>query len=269
MSDTEQSIGRYTSGDLRERLHAALRAAGKEPAVLLPGDLGEADHFHTGGQAATAAVATALDIGLGTRVLDVGAGLGGPARFFASLGAVVTGVERDEELVQLARELNTASAKSGSVAMLVAPGQRTNLATGSFDTAVMLHVGMNLQNKAAVFAEVHRLLRPGGNFGIFDLMGTNALEYPMPWADSPAASYVEAASTYERYLRTCGFAIRQDVPGGTKMPAALPPTGQSTGDAGLEVPILLGADAHQRIRNVSAALKSGSLTARLLVALRP
>lgn len=231
MSDTEQSISRYTSGDLRTRLHAALRNAGKDPTVLLPGDLGEADHFHTGGLAATAAVAAALGIGLGTRVLDVGAGLGGPARYFASLGAVVTGVDVTEEFVQLARELNAASAKSGSVAMLVAPGQRTNLTTGSFDTAVMLHVGMNLQNKAAVFAEVHRLLRPGGKLGIFDLMGTNALAYPLPWADAPAASYVEAASAYERYLRTAGFALRADVPSAGAIPAALPPTGVTAGPA--------------------------------------
>lgn len=269
MSDTEKSIGRYTSGDLRTRLHAALRNAGKDPAVLLPGDLGEADHFHTGGRAATAAVAKELGIGLGTRVLDVGAGLGGPARYFASLGAVVTGVERGEELVQLARELNTASAKSGSVSMLVAPGQRTNLATGSFDTAVMLHVGMNLENKAAVFAEVHRLLRPGGNFGIFDLMGTNALAYPMPWADAPAASYVEVAPAYERYLRTCGFALRADVPSASTIPAAPPSAQALAGPPGLDVPLALGTDAQVRIRNVSAALKSGSLTARLLVALRP
>lgn len=269
MSDTEQSISRYTSGDLRERLHAALRAAGKEPAVLLPGDLGEADHFHTGGQAATAAVAKALGIGLGTRVLDVGAGLGGPARYFASLGAVATGVDITEEFVLLARELNAAASLSGSVQMLLAPAQGTNLASGSFDVAVMLHVGMNLENKAAVFAEVHRLLRPGGRFGIFDLMGTNALAYPMPWADAAAASYVEAPAAYERYLRGAGFAIRQDVPGGTTMPAALPPTGQSGGVAGLEAPILLGTDAGVRISNLAAALQSGSLAPRLLVALRP
>ncbi len=178
MSDTEQSISRYTTGDLRERLHAALRGAGKEPAVLQPADLEEADQFHSGGKAATLDVAKAVGIGLGTRVLDVGSGIGGPARAFATLGAVVTGVDVTNEFVVLARELNAACGMAGSITMVQAPAQDTGLPDGSFDAATMIHVGMNIADKAAVFAEVHRLLRPGGVFGIYDLMGTNDTRLP-------------------------------------------------------------------------------------------
>ena len=127
MSDTEQSISRYTTGDLRERLHAALRESGLEPTVLQPGDLAESDHLHTGGRAATGDVAREVGIGLGTRVLDVGTGIGGPARYFAHLGAVVTGVDVTEEFVLLARELDLACAMAGSITMLVAPAHATGL----------------------------------------------------------------------------------------------------------------------------------------------
>lgn len=267
MSDTDQSIRRYTTGNLRERLYAALRSAGKEPEVLLPGDLGEADHFHSGGANATAEVAREAGIGLGTRVLDVGAGIGGPARHFAQLGAVVTGVDVTEEFVLLARELNAACSMAGSITMLLAPAQATNLPAGSFDAATMLHVGMNLENKPAVFAEVHRLLRPGGIFAIYDLMGTNALDYPMPWADAAASSYVEPAEAYHRHLRVAGFTPGTDEDRTAAVLAWMPGPGKGPATE-LGAPILLGSDPADRLGNVAAAIKSGAVSPRLLVSVR-
>ncbi len=267
MSDTDQSIRRYTSGNLRERLYTALRSAGKEPEVLLPGDLGEADQFHSGGANATAEVARAAGIGLGTRVLDVGAGIGGPARRFAQLGAVVTGVDVTEEFVLLARELNAACSMAGSITMLLAPARATNLPAGSFDAATMLHVGMNLENKPAVFAEVHRLLRPGGVFVVYDLMGSNALEYPMPWADAASASYVEPAEAYHRHLRAAGFTPATDEDRTAAVLASMGASAKNPASA-LDAPILLGSDPADRIGNVAAAMKSGAVAPRMLVSVR-
>lgn len=270
MNDTDQSIDRYTTGDLRERLFAALRASGKEPGVLLPGDLAEADHFHSGGMACTAEVAAALEIGLGSRVLDVGSGIGGPARFFARLGAVVTGVDVTEEFVALARELNAGSLLAGSVVMLQVPGADTGLPGGSFDVATLLHVGMNLAKKQAVFAEVHRLLRPGGVFGVYDLMGTNQLTYPMPWADGPGSSYVQDVADYRHFLQATGFTIIGDVDHSRRALELMKAQGlaQRTTPSPLGAPILLGRDPVDRIGNVVAAIASGDLAARLLIAKR-
>ena len=271
MSDTEQSISRYTTGDLRERLHDALRAAGKEPEVLQPEDLGEADHFHSGGRAATLDVARAAGIGLGTRVLDVGSGIGGPARAFARLGAVVTGVDVTHEFVVLARELDAACGLAGSITMVEAPAQDTGLPGGTFDAATMIHVGMNIADKAAVFAEVHRLLRPGGTFGIYDLMGSNALDYPMPWADDARASYVEPDEAYRTLLRAAGFIVTEDNDRGAQVLKAM--AGQAAAPGGtpapLDAPILLGSDPAGRIGNAVAAMRSGALAPRLLVSVRP
>ncbi len=91
MSGIEESINRYTSGILRDRVFAALRAAGLDPAAFNASALREADQFHTGGLEATRFVAQEMNLASGTRVLDVGSGLGGPARYFAALGALVTG----------------------------------------------------------------------------------------------------------------------------------------------------------------------------------
>ncbi|MFJ6417443.1 class I SAM-dependent methyltransferase [Paeniglutamicibacter sp. NPDC091659] len=271
MSDTEQSISRYTTGDLRERLHAALRSSGMEPAVLQPADLGEADHFHSGGKAATLDVAQAVGIGLGTRVLDVGSGIGGPARAFATLGAVVTGVDVTNEFVVLARELNAACGMAGSITMVQAPAQDTGLPSGSFDAATMIHVGMNIADKGAVFAEVHRLLRPGGVFGIYDLMGTNNLDYPMPWADAAQSSYVESDDVYRNQLRTAGFIVTEDNDRSALALKLMAEQGAAQGGnpMPLGAPILLGSDPAGRIGNAVKAMKSGAIAPRLLVAVRP
>ncbi|MFL4473846.1 class I SAM-dependent methyltransferase [Paeniglutamicibacter sp. MACA_103] len=270
MSDIDQSISRYTTGNLRERLHAALRAAGLDPEVLRPADLGEADQFHTGGREATVEVARAVGIGLGTRVLDVGSGIGGPARHFAGLGAVVTGVDVTQEFVDLARELNLACLMAGSITMVLAPGQDTSLPPASFDAATMLHVGMNLADKPAVFREVYRLLRPGGVFGVYDLMGTNELDYPVPWADAASSSYVESAEAYANHLRAAGFNLTGNI---DRTTAVLKYMGEAAArresPALLAAQVLLGTDLEERMGHVAAAVKSGALAPRLLVALRP
>ncbi|WP_411730545.1 class I SAM-dependent methyltransferase [Paeniglutamicibacter sp.] len=271
MRDTDQSISRYATGDARERLFAALRASGLVPEVLQPDALAESDQFHSGGTAATGDVARAVGIGLGTRVLDVGSGIGGPARFFAQLGAVVTGVDVTEEYVRLARELNAACAMAGSITMLLAPAQDTKLPAGSFDAAAMLHVGMNLADKQAVFTEVHRLLRPGGVFGVYDLMGTNTLGYPLPWADAASASYVESDESYVNHLRAAGFIVTENT---DRSAAVLKQMAEEAAAERLSpTPLgglnLLGSDPEARVANELAAFKSGALAPRLLIAVRP
>lgn len=268
MRETEETIKRYSSGMLRERVHAALRAAGHEPEVLKASDLGEADHFHIGGRAATQFVAQNLHIGLGTRVLDIGSGLGGPARYFASQGAVVTGVDITAEFVDLAKELNNACGMGGSITMHRHPAQHTGLAAQSFDKAVLMHVGMNLGEKKSVFSEIFRLLRPGGMLGIYDLMGTNKLTYPLPWADSQETSHVESDQAYIDQLIKAGFDVAQNIDR-RKEALALAAHLQSGKPGALDVPIMLGDRPELRMQHVFEAIGAGLITPRLIVALKP
>lgn len=268
MSETEETIRRYSTGTLRERVHAALRAAGHEPEVLKASDLGEADHFHIGGREATQFVAQHLHIGLGTRVLDVGSGLGGPARYFASQGAVVTGIDITAEFVDLANELDNACGMGGSITMLRHPAQHTGLAAESFDTAVLMHVGMNLGDKRGVFTEVFRVLRRGGTLGIYDLMGSNKLTYPLPWADSQDTSHVENDQTYIDHLRKAGFDVSQNID--RRQEAVAPSARMQAGKPGpLEVPMVLGDRPELRMKNVFEAIRAGKIAPRLIVALKP
>lgn len=270
MSDHELAINRYTTGSLRERFHAALLAEGKNPAKLSAGELGEGDHFHSGGAAATQDLIRATGIVAGSRVLDVGSGIGGPARAFATRGAQVTAVDLTEEFVELARELNHACSLGERITSLCAPGEDTGLETASFDVATLLHVGMNLADKASVFAEVHRLLVPGGLFGIYDLMGSDDLIYPQPWADQAAGSFVETLEAYRSRLDNAGFDIERETNKSAQAMAAMGRQGRNQREhpTPLGMPIILGSDPADRIGNVMAAMAAGTLSPMLLVARR-
>lgn len=212
-----------------------------------------------------------MGIGLGTRVLDVGSGLGGPARHFASLGATVTGVDVTAEFVELATELNIACGMGGSVTMLRRPAQHTGLPAGSFDAAVLMHVGMNLGEKDLVFKEIHRLLRDGGTLGIYDLIGSNDLSFPMPWADTAATSHVEDSAAYERHLRSVGFLVTEDTNRTAEVLQVIRESGQFNpmNPDQLAIPMILGTKVAERMDHVVAAIGSGHLAPRLIIAVKP
>lgn len=271
MSGIEESINRYTSGILRDRVFAALRGAGLDPAAFDAAALREADQFHTGGLEATRFVASALGVRAGTSLLDVGSGLGGPARYFASLGAQVTGVDVTPEFVELARQLNISCALDSRVSMLLRPGHDTALPAQSFDAAVMLHVGMNLSDKPAVFAEVFRLLRPGASFGIYDLLGSNELSFPMPWAEHAGVSYVESGQAYAHYLNDAGFDVTSQI---SRTEEVLAFMGQvrramATGDDPLAAPMVLQGDGPALMKNLGAAIAAKTLEPLWLLATKP
>lgn len=82
-------------------------------------------------------------------------------------------------------------------------------APATFDGAYMLHVGMNIAEKTALFAEVKRVLKPGGVYGIYDIMreGDGDLAFPVPWATTADTSFVAPLATYRHLLESAGFAI--------------------------------------------------------------
>lgn len=83
---------------------------------------------------------------------------------------------------------------------------------GGADAACLLHVGMNIEDKARLFGEVRRVVRPGGWFAVYDVMrvGAGEIDYPVPWASDAEASFVAVQRTYRRLLAEAGFRVKHE-----------------------------------------------------------
>ncbi len=210
----EQAVARhYAHGSLEQAIWEALAAAGKDVNLLSPSDLAPVDEFHIGGRPATIAFAGQFGVRRGMRLLDVGCGLGGAARYFAQEhGCHVTGIDLSDEYVAVANALAARVSLGGLVSCQQGSALALPFTPGSFDAAYLLHVGMNIENKSGLFAEIRRVLVPSGILGIYDVMrlGAGVLSYPVPWASSPEASFVADAATYRRLLEAAGFDVLKE-----------------------------------------------------------
>jgi ubiquinone/menaquinone biosynthesis C-methylase UbiE len=254
----EQSVSQhYTHGNLEGALLAALQRAGKNLDTLSYADLALVDEFHIGGRPATRALGDQLDLPEGARVLDIGCGIGGPARCFASeRGWKVEGVDLTAEYVEVAQALSQRVGVQASFRQASATG--LPFANGHFDGAYMLHVGMNIPDKQAVFTEVRRVLKDGGLFAIYDAMleGDGAFVYPVPWSSAPATNHIATPDAYKAALSAAGLTVvkernRRDA-ALQAMQRRIEQTAQPIG-----LPVVMGPTAAQKIANMRDMLERG------------
>jgi len=262
----------YSRHALLSTLLDALSAAGKSAAPIDSDDLSPVDEFHTGGRAATVELADLLAPSAGAHVVDLGCGLGGPARYLARhRGCRVTGVDLAREHAEVAAELTERCGLADLVTFR--QGSVTALPFGdeSFDAAVLVHVGMNVADKAKLCAEAYRVLRPGGRFAVYDVMRTSedaAPTYPVPWASSAEISFLESPADYRWLLTEAGFTVEEgrDLSGlaleqlerARDLPEdKLPPLGPH---------VLLGDGFRAKVTNLADALRRDLVASMQLVA---
>lgn len=205
----------YTgAGDLLASITSALDAAGVDRASLRPSDLASVDEFHIRGRAATLEIAAALGLDSGSRVLDLGSGLGGPARTLAELtGCSVTGVDLTPEFCDVATALSTWTGLSDLTRFQVGDATATGLPDEAFDAAMTIHVAMNIPDKAALHAEAFRVLRPRGRFVVYDVLQGEGgdVHYPVPWAAGPSTSFLATPGQMRASLAEAGFDVVSEV----------------------------------------------------------
>jgi SAM-dependent methyltransferase len=253
--------GHYGSTDIGERILGALAAGGVDVDHLAPEELARVDQLHAGFVPATQHVLDRLGVGPGMHLLDVGCGIGGPARLAAARGAQVNGVDLTPAFVDTAKELTARVGLAGRASFDVTAGDSLPFPDASFDAAMMIHVGMNVPDKRAVFGEVRRVLPQGGLFAVYDQMrvGDGDLPWPLPWADDERSSFVETVEEYDEHLTAAGFTV-QEVDDRTETTLGPPPPGAIPPDQ------LLGPGFGARIGNNVEATKAGLLGAVLLLA---
>jgi sarcosine/dimethylglycine N-methyltransferase len=197
----------YRASGLTERLKTALAALGPDDQLFTPQQLGALDQFHTRGVAATAELAKLAGITAAVAVLDVGSGVGGPARFLAAtFGCRVTGVDLSETFVNAARHLTERTGLSRQVSFQTANALELPFDDGRFDVVLLQHVAMNISNRARLYREIRRMLKSGGKFATFDVvLNSGEPYYPLPWARTPATSFLLTAAATREVIEPAGF----------------------------------------------------------------
>ena len=200
----------YTRSDLAATILGALQAAGKDVDRLSLEDLAAVDEFHIRGRPATAELSDGLGLAPGLRVLDVGCGIGGPSRYVAATyDCDVVGIDLTEEYCRVATLLAERAGLGDRVEYHPGNALAMPFADTDFEVAYTQHVAMNIEDKARLYAEVARILKPGGRFGIYDLLQGEGgdVVYPVPWARDASTSFLVAAPELETLLEAAGFAI--------------------------------------------------------------
>jgi ubiquinone/menaquinone biosynthesis C-methylase UbiE len=200
----------YTHGSLLAMITAGIESIGKTPASVTVDELAPVDEFHIGGRQATEEFTDQLGLTGNEHVLDVGCGIGGTSRFVASrFGCRVTGVDLTPEFIATGTALCEWVGLDEQIELHQGNALSMPFTEGSFDAAIMLHVGMNIADKAGLFSEVYRLLRPGAVFGVYDVMktGDGELKYPVPWSSVPDTCALASQAQYVAALQQAGFDI--------------------------------------------------------------
>ena len=264
----------YGVENLEEKILRAFEAAGKPRHSLTLDDLAGIDEFHAGGREATEALAAQLPLRTGIKLLDIGSGIGGSARYFASQhGCDVTGVDLTAEFVRTARALTSRVAPQLAVRFEQASALELPFASESFDGAYLFHVGMNIADKRKLFAEVHRVVRAGGWFALFEVMrvGEGELGFPVPWAGSSAESFVATPAEYQEALTTAGFTItaqRDRRQYAIEFIERMLARNQQPGPKPLGVTFLMGETAPLKMKNVMEGMRRALISPVEMIARR-
>lgn len=196
--------------DLAKAIAAGLRKAGKDTSRITTADLASVDEFHIGGRVATLALARHLNLGASSRVLDIGSGLGGPARTLAETYACqVTGVDLTPAFCNAATILSSWVRLGDLVSFRHGDAIALPFGDATFDAAMTIHVAMNIASKDRMYAEARRVLKRGARFGVYDVLqgeGGDVL-YPVPWAREPSISHLVTSSDMPVLLNNSGFSI--------------------------------------------------------------
>jgi len=209
MSDYAHVINQhYGQAELGAKILTALRAAGKDIDALTRDDLASFDEQHDGGREGTRELARLAGLRAGMHVLDIGSGLGGPARTLAAeFGCQVMGLDLTEEACQAAEMLTTRVGLSDRVTFRQGNALHLPFDPGSFDVVWTQYALMNITDKARLAQEARRVLRPEGLLVCGAIMAGPVPEMHLPvfWASDATLNCLSSPETFRRLVIAVGF----------------------------------------------------------------
>ncbi|MBA3827227.1 MAG: methyltransferase domain-containing protein, partial [Ktedonobacterales bacterium] len=235
---------------------------GITPEQATADQLAMIDHFHTFGKAGTIALAQLAQVTPTTRVLDVGGGIGGPARYLASqVGCDVTVLDLTPAFCEAGAALTEWLHLMERVHFTLGSALAMPFADASFDVVWTQHAAMNIADKAQLYREIFRVVKPGGHFVMFDVLAgpVQPLLFPVPWASDASFSFLLTPDEQRAALAAAGF-TEDAWMDGPALVAQLSQDGQSLARGGfgrVGPQLLMGPDADLRMATVGRDLQEG------------
>lgn len=243
------------SGDVYGMIVAALERMGKPLESLTVEDLAPVDHFHARGLPATVELADRLPIQPGQHLLDIGCGLGGPARTIARrFRCRVSGIDITPPFVDAAERLTQILRMEDAVEVRLGDGQQLPYGDAQFDGAYAQHVTMNVANRRRFFAEAYRVVKPGGCFALTEhgLGPRGDPHHPLPWSADGTGAYLVPPAQTQALVAQAGFEAIEMEDTGPKYAAAYQMAIEKAEQAGfppLGLHLLMGETALPKMRN--------------------
>ena len=200
----------YGVADLGDELLAALEAAGKNVDALTRDDISSFDEFHIRGLEATRELADLAEIEDHSHVLDIGCGIGGPARTLASeFGCDVVGIDIVEEYCRAATLFTNRVGLTDSVRFQQGNALDLPFADETFDVVWCEHILPNIEAKRVVIEEAARVLKPGGTLALYEICAGSGDDpvFPVPWASDASLSYLDPPERLRELVLGRGFAV--------------------------------------------------------------
>jgi SAM-dependent methyltransferase len=198
----------YGQADLCGKIRQACERLKLMPEEITREDLANLDEIHIRGLEATRELGDLAGLTPGMRVLDVGCGLGGPARTLAAeFGCEVVGLEIVTEFCRAAAMLTEWVGMTDQVSFHEGDMREMPFADAEFDRVITLHTIMNVEDKGTLMMEIRRVLKPTGGFLVYEVCGEDdhILHYPVPWAGGPKISFLNNAEALRGQITAAGF----------------------------------------------------------------
>ncbi|MFZ1683347.1 MAG: methyltransferase domain-containing protein [Candidatus Zixiibacteriota bacterium] len=195
-----------------------LSSLGKDLDSLTTDDLAPYDQFHGGGKEMTLRLARDASLQPGMRVLDVGGGLGGPARTLAiEYGCHVTVADLTESYLEAGRMLTERLNLTSQVEFVLSDALELPFNGESFDVVWTQNGCMNIRDKHRLYCEFRRVLTPDGLL-LFQEPMAGAVQppiYPLMWAPDASTNFLLTSDEMKRVIESAGFVVHdwQDLTG--------------------------------------------------------
>jgi SAM-dependent methyltransferase len=254
---------------------SALKKAGKNLDNLTVEDLAPVDHFHARGLQATVELADALPIKPNHQLVDIGCGVGGPARYMATrFQCRVAGIDITPAFVEAGNKLSALVHLQEQVRIELGDGQRLPYANEQFDGGYTQHVTMNVPDRPKFFAEAFRVLKPGAFFALTEhgLGPAGNPHHPVPWSSDGSGEYLVSPENTRALLQAASFTDITIEDTGPKYLASYQKV-MELADKGelpiLGIHLLLGESALEKTRNSARNINEGRTQPILVVCRKP